>query len=135
MTVCDALHSGHPKAGSYVRYLNTSELVSASSDSTSGLWDTKACTAGRVLSAANIEEDFVSLSVHGEVAARRTANEVGGRTYLHACTMIPEMHSPLASNCAGLCSDTLSKARMAFLDIPFGYSPVNLCTRISYSHV
>ena len=134
MTVCDALHSGHSKAGSYVRYLNTSELVSASSDSSLRLWDTKACTAGRVLSADNIEEDFVSLSVHGESAACGTANEVEGRTRLHACTMIPEMHSPLALNCAGLCSDTLSAVGI-FLDIPFGYSPVNLCTRISHSHV
>ncbi|KAL3154242.1 hypothetical protein ABBQ32_013742 [Trebouxia sp. C0010 RCD-2024] len=74
-----AVHTyrGHRKAVSYVRYLNSSELVSASTDSTLRLWDTKACTAGRVFSGHNNEKNFVGLSVDGDfMACGSETNEV-----------------------------------------------------------
>lgn len=68
---------GHRKAVSYVRYLNGTELVSASTDSTLRLWDTKACTAGRVFSGHNNEKNFVGLSVDGDfMACGSETNEV-----------------------------------------------------------
>lgn len=61
-----------------MRYLNSSELVSASTDSTLRLWDTKACTAGRVFSGHNNEKNFVGLSVDGDfMACGSETNEVG----------------------------------------------------------
>ena len=61
-----------------MRYLNSTELVSASTDSTLRLWDTKACTAGRVFSGHNNEKNFVGLSVDGDfIACGSETNEVG----------------------------------------------------------
>ena len=69
--------SGHRKAVSYVRYLNTTELVSASTDSTLRLWDTKACTAARVFNGHNNEKNFVGLSVDADfMACGSETNEV-----------------------------------------------------------
>lgn len=70
--------SGHRKAVSYVRYLNSTELVSASTDSTLRLWDTKACTAARVFNGHNNEKNFVGLSVDADfIACGSETNEVG----------------------------------------------------------
>lgn len=95
MTACEALHSGHGKTVSYVRYLKTTELVSASTDSTLRLWETQACTAGRVFSCHNYEEHLVGLSVDGEFAACDTASEVNSRTCLRASAMTAEVHRQL----------------------------------------
>ena len=60
-----------------MRYLNTTELVSASTDSTLRLWDTKACTAARVFSGHNNEKNFVGLSVDADfIACGSETNEV-----------------------------------------------------------
>lgn len=68
---------GHRKAVSYVRYLNNSELVSASTDSTLRMWDTKACTAARTFSGHNNEKNFVGLSVDADfIACGSESNEV-----------------------------------------------------------
>ena len=70
--------AGHRKAVSYVRYLNGRELVSASTDSTLRLWDTKACTASRVFNGHNNEKNFVGLSVDNDfIACGSETNEVG----------------------------------------------------------
>ena len=62
---------------SYVRYLNNSELVSASTDSTLRMWDTKACTAARTFSGHNNEKNFVGLSVDADfIACGSESNEV-----------------------------------------------------------
>jgi WD40 repeat protein len=70
--------AGHRKAVSYVRYLNGRELVSASTDSTLRLWDTKACTASTVFNGHNNEKNFVGLSVDNDfIACGSETNEVG----------------------------------------------------------
>ena len=69
--------AGHRKAVSYVRYLNNTELVSASTDSTLRLWDTKACTPARVFNGHNNEKNFVGLSVDADfIACGSETNEV-----------------------------------------------------------
>lgn len=69
-----------------MRYLNGTELVSASTDSTLRLWDTKACTAGRVFSGHNNEKNFVGLSVDGDfMACGSETNEVGMSWSLCVC--------------------------------------------------
>lgn len=69
--------AGHRKAVSYVRYLNGSQLVSASTDSTLRLWDTKACTATRTFSGHSNEKNFVGLSVDNDfIACGSETNEV-----------------------------------------------------------
>jgi WD40 repeat protein len=45
-----ATFRGHSKAVSYVRFLNTTELVSASTDSTLKLWDTTTANCTRTVS-------------------------------------------------------------------------------------
>ena len=70
--------AGHRKAVSYVRFLNGSELVSASTDSTLRLWDTKTCTPVRTFSGHNNEKNFVGLSVDNDfIACGSETNEVG----------------------------------------------------------
>ncbi|KAA6423733.1 MAG: ubiquitin ligase COP1 [Trebouxia sp. A1-2] len=70
-------YKGHRKAVSYVRYLNGRELVSASTDSTLRLWDTKACTASRVFNGHNNEKNFVGMSVDNDfIACGSETNEV-----------------------------------------------------------
>ena len=60
-----------------MRYLNNSELVSASTDSTLRMWDTKACTAARTFSGHNNEKNFVGLSVDADfIACGSESNEV-----------------------------------------------------------
>lgn len=80
--------AGHRKAVSYVRYLNGRELVSASTDSTLRLWDTKACTASRVFNGHNNEKNFVGLSVDNDfIACGSETNEVGGGMLLDHCLL------------------------------------------------
>ncbi|KAK9823349.1 hypothetical protein WJX72_002097 [[Myrmecia] bisecta] len=69
--------SGHRKAVSYVRYLNSSEVVSASTDSTLRLWNTQGYTAARTYSGHVNEKNFVGLSADSEfVACGSESNEV-----------------------------------------------------------
>lgn len=80
------LLAGHRKAVSYVRYLNGRELVSASTDSTLRLWDTKACTASRVFNGHNNEKNFVGLSVDSDfIACGSETNEVSSASLPNGC--------------------------------------------------
>lgn len=86
-----------------MRYLNGRELVSASTDSTLRLWDTKACTASRVFNGHNNEKNFVGMSVDNDfIACGSETNEVGWscaspslsalQQNSHKC-MLPQAHS------------------------------------------
>lgn len=73
----DIVPTGHRKAVSYVRFLNGYELVSASTDSTLRMWDTKLCTNTRVFNGHNNEKNFVGLSVFDNfMACGSETNEV-----------------------------------------------------------
>ena len=61
--------AGHRKAVSYVRYLNSEEVVSASTDSTLRLWNTRSLQQTRRFSGHVNEKNFVGLSVDSEFIA------------------------------------------------------------------
>lgn len=87
--------AGHRKAVSYVRYLNGRELVSASTDSTLRLWDTKACTPARVFNGHNNEKNFVGLSVDNDfIACGSETNEVRLVKYVDAACSDSHVLSP-----------------------------------------
>ncbi|KJH41739.1 WD domain, G-beta repeat protein [Dictyocaulus viviparus] len=57
---------GHRQAVSYVRYLNSNELVSASTDNHLRLWDTQSATCTRILHGHLNTKNFVGLSSCGD---------------------------------------------------------------------
>ncbi|KAL6975666.1 coatomer subunit alpha [Sarracenia purpurea var. burkii] len=75
----DPLHvfSGHRKAVSYVKFLSSDELASASTDSTLRLWDVKENFPIRTFRGHTNEKNFVGLTVNsGYVACGSETNEV-----------------------------------------------------------
>ncbi|XP_061373600.1 E3 ubiquitin-protein ligase COP1 isoform X3 [Gastrolobium bilobum] len=69
--------SGHRKAVSYVKFLSTDELASASTDSTLRLWDVKENLAVRTFRGHTNEKNFVGLTVSNEfIACGSETNEV-----------------------------------------------------------
>ncbi|XAR65711.1 hypothetical protein NMG60_11009906 [Bertholletia excelsa] len=77
--VSQPLHvfSGHRKAVSYVKFLSSSELASASTDSTLCLWDVKENRPIRMFKGHVNEKNFVGLSVSGNyIACGSETNEV-----------------------------------------------------------
>lgn len=68
---------GHKKAVSYVKFLSTNELASASTDSTLRLWDVKENCPVRTFRGHKNEKNFVGLSVNNEyIACGSETNEV-----------------------------------------------------------
>ncbi|XP_010688914.1 E3 ubiquitin-protein ligase COP1 isoform X2 [Beta vulgaris subsp. vulgaris] len=68
---------GHKKAVSYVKFLSTYELASASTDSTLRLWDVKESLPVRTFRGHTNEKNFVGLSVNSEyIACGSETNEV-----------------------------------------------------------
>ncbi|KAL8151015.1 hypothetical protein V2J09_020823 [Rumex salicifolius] len=68
---------GHKKAVSYVKFLSTNELASASTDSTLRLWDVKDSLPLRTFRGHTNEKNFVGLSVNGDyIACGSETNEV-----------------------------------------------------------
>lgn len=68
---------GHRKAVSYVKFLSTNELASASTDSTLRLWDVKENCPVRTFKGHTNEKNFVGLSVNNEyIACGSETNEV-----------------------------------------------------------
>ncbi|XP_073393412.1 E3 ubiquitin-protein ligase COP1 isoform X1 [Physcomitrium patens] len=69
--------NGHRKAVSYVKFLSSDELASASTDSTLRLWDVKENHAIRTLKGHANEKNFVGLTVNSEyIACGSESNEV-----------------------------------------------------------
>lgn len=69
--------SGHRKAVSYVKFLSTDELASASTDSTLRLWDVKENLPVRTFRGHTNEKNFVGLTVNSEyIACGSETNEV-----------------------------------------------------------
>ncbi|XP_057961632.1 E3 ubiquitin-protein ligase COP1-like isoform X1 [Malania oleifera] len=69
--------SGHRKTVSYVKFLSSSELASASTDSTLRLWDVKENLPLRTFRGHTNEKNFVGLSVNSEyIACGSETNEV-----------------------------------------------------------
>uniref|UniRef100_A0A1D1YIH1 E3 ubiquitin-protein ligase COP1 n=1 Tax=Anthurium amnicola TaxID=1678845 RepID=A0A1D1YIH1_9ARAE len=68
---------GHRKAVSYVKFLSTNELASASTDSTLRLWDVKENCPVRTFKGHTNEKNFVGLTVSNEyIACGSETNEV-----------------------------------------------------------
>ncbi|GAB4859398.1 coatomer subunit alpha [Ancistrocladus abbreviatus] len=68
---------GHRKAVSYVKFLSTNELASASTDSTLRLWDVKESLPVRTFRGHTNEKNFVGLTVNSEyIACGSESNEV-----------------------------------------------------------
>ncbi|XP_072952976.1 E3 ubiquitin-protein ligase COP1-like [Typha angustifolia] len=68
---------GHKKAVSYVKFLSTNELASASTDSTLRLWDVKENCPVRTYRGHTNEKNFVGLTVNDEyIACGSETNEV-----------------------------------------------------------
>lgn len=68
---------GHRKAVSYVKFLSTNELASASTDSTLRLWDVKENCQVRTFKGHTNEKNFVGLTVNNEyIACGSETNEV-----------------------------------------------------------
>ncbi|KAJ7246850.1 hypothetical protein O6H91_Y427300 [Diphasiastrum complanatum] len=71
------IFSGHQKAVSYVKFISSNELASASTDSTLRLWDVQAYSPVRVLKGHRNEKNFVGLTVNSEfIACGSETNEV-----------------------------------------------------------
>ncbi|KAG6778454.1 hypothetical protein POTOM_014788 [Populus tomentosa] len=69
--------SGHRKAVSYVKFLSSNELASASTDSTLRLWDVRDNLALRTFRGHTNEKNFVGLTVNSEyIACGSETNEV-----------------------------------------------------------
>ncbi|PKA52651.1 E3 ubiquitin-protein ligase COP1 [Apostasia shenzhenica] len=68
---------GHRKAVSYVKFLSTNELASASTDSTLRLWDVKENSAVRTFRGHINEKNFVGLTINNDyIACGSETNEV-----------------------------------------------------------
>jgi E3 ubiquitin-protein ligase RFWD2 len=68
---------GHRKAVSYVKFISSSELASASTDSTLRLWDVQKDCSIRTLRGHTNEKNFVGLTVNSEyIACGSESNEV-----------------------------------------------------------
>ncbi|KAI8002007.1 E3 ubiquitin-protein ligase COP1 [Camellia lanceoleosa] len=77
--VSQPLHvfSGHRKAVSYVKFLSSNELASASTDSTLRLWDVKENLPLRTFRGHTNEKNFVGLTVNSEyIACGSETNDV-----------------------------------------------------------
>ncbi|KAL9229888.1 hypothetical protein vseg_005306 [Gypsophila vaccaria] len=77
--VSQPLHvfGGHKKAVSYVKFLSTTELASASTDSTLRLWDVKDSLPVRTFRGHTNEKNFVGLTVNSEyISCGSETNEV-----------------------------------------------------------
>lgn len=71
------IFSGHRKAVSYVKFVSSVELASASTDSTLRLWDVRANSHIRTLKGHTNEKNFVGLSVNSDyIACGSETNEV-----------------------------------------------------------
>ncbi|XP_068668126.1 E3 ubiquitin-protein ligase COP1 isoform X1 [Aristolochia californica] len=71
------IFSGHRKAVSYVKFLSSNELASASTDSTLRLWDVKEHCPVRTYRGHTNEKNFVGLTVNNEyIACGSETNEV-----------------------------------------------------------
>ncbi|URD73711.1 E3 ubiquitin-protein ligase [Musa troglodytarum] len=71
------IFKGHWKAVSYVKFLSTNELASASTDSTLRLWDVKDTSPVRTFKGHTNEKNFVGLTVNNEyIACGSETNEV-----------------------------------------------------------
>ncbi|KAH7306604.1 hypothetical protein KP509_22G021600 [Ceratopteris richardii] len=71
------IFSGHRKAVSYVKFISSTELASASTDSTLRLWDVRENTHIRTFKGHTNEKNFVGLSVNSEyIACGSETNEV-----------------------------------------------------------
>ncbi|CAI9086861.1 OLC1v1020781C2 [Oldenlandia corymbosa var. corymbosa] len=71
------IFSGHRKAVSYVKFLSSTELASASTDSTLRLWDVKENVPVRTFRGHTNEKNFVGLTVNSEyIACGSETNEV-----------------------------------------------------------
>ncbi|KAL8032909.1 hypothetical protein ABFX02_13G128100 [Erythranthe guttata] len=69
--------SGHRKAVSYVKFLSSNELASASTDNTLRLWDVKENVPLRTFRGHTNEKNFVGLTVNSEyIACGSETNEV-----------------------------------------------------------
>eukprot|EP00245_Coleochaete_scutata_P005984 TRINITY_DN20054_c0_g1_i1.p1 TRINITY_DN20054_c0_g1~~TRINITY_DN20054_c0_g1_i1.p1 ORF type:complete len:662 (+),score=133.07 TRINITY_DN20054_c0_g1_i1:215-2200(+) len=69
--------SGHRKAVSYVKFLSSTELASASTDSTLRLWDVQENCLLRTMKGHTNEKNFVGLSVNSDyIACGSETNEV-----------------------------------------------------------
>ncbi|KAG0631240.1 hypothetical protein M758_1G237800 [Ceratodon purpureus] len=68
---------GHRKAVSYVKFLSSNELASASTDNTLRLWDVQTDCSVRTLKGHTNEKNFVGLTVNSEyIACGSETNEV-----------------------------------------------------------
>ncbi|KAL1821762.1 hypothetical protein ACET3Z_016631 [Daucus carota] len=71
------MFNGHRKTVSYVKFLSTSEVASASTDSTLRIWDVKENLPVRTFKGHTNEKNFVGLSVNKEfIACGSETNEV-----------------------------------------------------------
>ncbi|KAJ7562876.1 hypothetical protein O6H91_03G087500 [Diphasiastrum complanatum] len=69
--------SGHQKTVSYVKFVSSNELVSASTDSTLRLWDVQRNTPVRTMKGHRNEKNFVGLTANSEyIACGSETNEV-----------------------------------------------------------
>eukprot|EP00730_Choanoeca_flexa_P017943 TRINITY_DN8696_c0_g1_i3.p1 TRINITY_DN8696_c0_g1~~TRINITY_DN8696_c0_g1_i3.p1 ORF type:complete len:699 (+),score=141.33 TRINITY_DN8696_c0_g1_i3:151-2247(+) len=64
-----ATFKGHSKAVSYVRFLSSHELVSASTDSSLKLWDLNTNSCARTFEGHRNDKNFVGLTHHGDYLA------------------------------------------------------------------
>eukprot|EP00884_Botryococcus_braunii_P004044 jgi/Botrbrau1/13640/Bobra.0373s0014.1 len=121
---------GHGKAVSYVKYMDRSSLVSASTDSTLRLWDVPSQQLSRMYRSHLNEKNFVGLSVEGDLLAcgsetgevfvyqrhvsdsiaqlefdplaRSGQDALAGPPFMTAVCWKPNSRYLLAANCAGL---------------------------------
>ncbi|KAH9624959.1 hypothetical protein KSS87_020152 [Heliosperma pusillum] len=87
--VSQPLHvfGGHKKAVSYVKFLSTTELASASTDSTLRLWDVKNSLPVRTFRGHTNEKNFVGLTVNSEYIG---CGKYGGGAGFVGESMLPE---------------------------------------------
>ncbi|KAJ7555086.1 hypothetical protein O6H91_05G021900 [Diphasiastrum complanatum] len=71
------IFSGHRKAVSYVKFISSNELASASTDSTLRLWDVQKNSHVRTMKGHTNEKNFVGLTVNSEyIACGSETNEI-----------------------------------------------------------
>jgi E3 ubiquitin-protein ligase RFWD2 len=83
---------GHAKAVSYVRFLNNSELISASTDSTLKLWSTISNECKRTFTGHTNEKNFVGLSTSSDYIACGSENNA-------VYTYYKALSKPIVSYC------------------------------------
>ncbi|KAJ7554823.1 hypothetical protein O6H91_05G010800 [Diphasiastrum complanatum] len=71
------IFSGHRKTVSYIKFISSNELASASTDSTLRIWDVHANSPVRILKGHTNEKNFVGLTVNSEfIACGSETNDV-----------------------------------------------------------